>query len=219
MYIPAAFGETDLTKLHDFIEQHSFGLLASQVEGLPFATHLPFLLERTTGPHGTLVCHVARANPQWREASGQTALAIFSGPHAYISPTWYEAEQVVPTWNYAAVHVYGRFQIIDDENSLLEIVRQTVQVYEQSMPQPWSYDGSTTFVKRLLGQIVGFRIEIEKIEGKFKMNQNHPAERRQKVMRFLHQQGGENSLAVAAMMQATLPTEAEQVAAADQPRD
>jgi catechol 2,3-dioxygenase-like lactoylglutathione lyase family enzyme len=92
MYLPAAFAESDLTRLHDFIEQNSFGLLVSQVDGLPFASHLPFLLERPAGPHGTLVGHMARANPQWREASGQTALAIFSGPHAYISPTWYEAE-------------------------------------------------------------------------------------------------------------------------------
>ena len=124
MYIPAAFAETDLTRLHDFIEQNSFGLLVSQVDGLPFASHLPFLLERTAGPHGTLVGHMARANPQWREAGGQTALAIFSGPHAYISPTWYEAEQVVPTWNYTAVHAYGRVQIIEDEDALLEIVQE-----------------------------------------------------------------------------------------------
>src|SRR5581483_7907510 len=96
MYIPVAFAETNLTTLHDFIEQNSFGVLVSQFDGLPFATHLPFLLERTAGRHGTLIGHLARANPQWQQASGQTALAIFSGPHVYISPTWYEAEQVVP---------------------------------------------------------------------------------------------------------------------------
>jgi transcriptional regulator len=207
MYIPAAFAETDLTKLHDFIEQHSFGLLVSQVEGLPFATHLPFLLERTTGPHGTLVCHVARANPHWQEADGQTALAIFSGPHVYVSPTWYEVEQVVPTWNYASVHAYGRVQIIEDESALLGIVQEMVRVYEQPMPRPWSFDASSTFVKRLLGQIVGFRIEIDKIEGKWKLNQNHPVERRRKVVRALRQRGDENALAVAAMMQARLPSE------------
>src|SRR5206468_1591417 len=126
----------DLNKLHAFIEQESFGLLVSQVDGLPFATHLPFLLERTSGPHGTLVCHVARANPQWQTASGQTVLAVFSGPHVYVSPTWYEAEQVVPTWNYAAVHVYGRAQIIEDEAALLEIVQKMVRVYERAMPRP-----------------------------------------------------------------------------------
>ena len=207
MYIPVAFSETDLTKLHDFIEENSFGLLVTQVDGLPFATHLPFLLERKSGQHGTLVGHVARANPHWQEAAGQAALAIFSGPHAYISPTWYEAEQAVPTWNYAAVHVYGKVQIIEDESGLLKIVQDMVRVYEQAMPQPWSFDGSAKFVKRLLAQIVGFRIEIEKIEGKFKLNQNHPVERRRKVERALQRRGDENALAVAAMMQAMLPAE------------
>jgi transcriptional regulator len=201
MYIPAVFAEPDLTKLHDFIEQNSFGLLVSQVDGLPFATHLPFLLERTIGPHGTLVCHIARANPQWREASGQTALAIFSGPHAYISPTWYEAEQVVPTWNYTAVHAYGPVQVIEDEAALLEIVQKSVRIYEQAMPRPWSFDSSSTFVKRLLGQIVGFRIEVERIEGKWKLNQNHPTERRKKVIQALRERGDENAHAVADMMQ------------------
>lgn len=207
MYLPAAFAETDLSALHDFVEQNSFGLLVSQVEGLPFATHLPFLLERMTGPSGTLVGHMARANPQWRETAGQTALVVFAGPHAYVSPTWYEAEQVVPTWNYTAVHAYGRIEIVEDEGALLGIVRTTVRVYEQAMPRPWSFDGSTTFVKRLLGQIVGFRIEIDKIEGKWKLSQNHPVERRRRVVRALRQRGDENALAVAAMMQAGLPSE------------
>ena len=207
MYIPAAFVEPDLTKLHDFIEQNSFGLLVSQVDGLPFASHLPLLLERTTGPHGTLVGHMARANPQWRDAGGQTALAIFSGPHAYISPTWYEAEQVVPTWNCTAVHVYGRVKIIEDEDALREIVQGAVRVYERAMPRPWSFDPSSTFVERLLAQIVGFRIEVEKIEGKWKLNQNHPAERRKKVVRALRERTDENAQAVAAMMQAMLPAE------------
>ncbi len=207
MYIPAAFAEHDLTKLHDFIEQNSFGLLVSQVDDLPFATHLPFLLERATGPNGTLVGHMARANSQWRKASGQTALAIFSGPHAYISPTWYEAEQVVPTWNYTAVHAYGQIQIIEDKGALLQIVQKMVQVYEQTMPRPWSLDGSSTFVERLLAQIVGFRMEVEKIEGKWKLNQNHPAERHRNVVRALQQRGDENAQAIAALMQAMLSVE------------
>jgi transcriptional regulator len=206
MYIPAAFAETDLNRLHDFIERNSFGLLVSQVDGLPFASHLPFLLDRTAGPHGTLVGHTARANSQWREAAGQTALAVFSGPHAYVSPTWYEAEQVVPTWNYTAVHAYGRVEVVEDKGALLDIVRRSVRVYERAMPRPWSFDPASTFVERLLAQIVGFRIEVEKIEGKFKLNQNHPAERRRKVVRALQQRGDENALAVAVMMQAALPS-------------
>jgi transcriptional regulator len=209
MYVPAAFAESDLTKLHDFIEQNSFGLLVSNVDGLPFASHLPFLLERQTGPQGTLVGHLARANPQWAAANGQSVLAIFSGPHAYISPTWYEADHVVPTWNYVAVHSFGRFQIVEDEPSLLQIVQRFVQFYELGMPRPWSFNASTTFMKRMLGQIVGFRIEIDKIEGKWKLNQNHPVERRKKVIAALRQQGDENSQSTAALMQETLLAKAE----------
>jgi transcriptional regulator len=207
MYIPAAFVEPDLARLHTFIEQNSFGTLVSQVEGQPFATHLPFLLDRTTGPHGTLVGHMALANPQWREATGQTTLAIFSGPHAYISPIWYEAENVVPTWNYTAVHAYGQLELVQARAALLEILQQSVQVYEQSMPCPWSFDPSSNFIERLLGQIVGFRIEVKKIEGKFKLNQNHPAERRQKVVRALAERRDENARSVAAMIQDMLPKE------------
>jgi transcriptional regulator len=207
MYLPAAFAEPDLTRLHDFIEQNSFGLLVSQVDGLPFATHLPFLLDRTAGAQGCLVGHMARANPQWEQIRGQTALAVFSGPHAYISPTWYEAEHVVPTWNYVAVHASGPVLIIEDRGALLEIVRQTVLVHERALPRPWSLAGSDTFVERMLGQIVGFRVEIGKIEGKWKLSQNHPVERRKKVVRALRERGDENALAVAGLMQQILPAE------------
>src|SRR5204862_6723933 len=137
------------------------------------------------GGRGRLVGHMARANPQWREAAGQTALAVFSGPHAYVSPSWYEAGQVVPTWNYAAVHAYGCVRVIEDEGALLDIVRRSVEVYERNMPRPWSFAGSETYVERRLAHIVGFRIEVESIEGKWKLNQNHPAERRKKVIRAL----------------------------------
>ena len=206
MYIPPHFAESDPATLHAFIEQHSFGLLSSQVDGLPFGTHLPFLLDRDAGPHGTLVGHMARANPQWRELAGQTALAIFSGPHAYISPAWYEAENVVPTWNYLAVHAYGPVRLIEDRDALLEIVQRSVTVYEAAMPRPWQLDTTGPFVDRLLAQIVGFHIEIEKIEGKWKLNQNHSVDRRAKVVRALREQGGENSNGIADLMRATLPS-------------
>ena len=209
MYIPAAFAETDLTKLHDFIEREQ--LWRPGVAGrwaAPCASHSgPFCSSRTTGPHGTLVGHMARANPQWQQAGGEMALAIFSGPHAYVSPTWYQAEQVVPTWNYSAVHAYGKVQVVEDKAALLDIVRRSVRVYERAMPRPWSFDGSEAFVERLLVQIVGFRIEIKTVEGKFKLNQNHPVERRRKVVRALQQRGDENALAVAAMMKGMLPGE------------
>lgn len=204
MYVPPHFAETDLTKLHAFIEQHSFGLLVAQVDAVPFATHLPFLLDRASGPHGALIGHMARANPHWRELDKQTGLVVFSGPHAYVSPAWYEAANVVPTWNYTAVHVYGRTQVIHDKEALLKIVRDSIVFYEAAMPKPWSLDADEVFVDRLLAQIVGFRIEIERIEGKFKLNQNQPIERREKVIRALGEQGGENNRAVAELIRQQL---------------
>jgi transcriptional regulator len=204
MYIPPAFAEFDLTKLHAFIEQHSFGAVISQHDDLPFATHLPFLLERNTGSQGTLVGHMARANPHWQQLDEKMALSIFTGPHSYISPTWYAAEHLVPTWNYTAVHVYGRVQLIQDQDGLLPIVRATVETYERNMPQPWSLSAVDTFTERLLAQIVGFRIEIDKIEGKWKLNQNHPAERRLKVIAALQERNTENASAVADLMRKTL---------------
>ena len=200
MYVPPAFLESDLPTLHEFIERHSFGLLVSQHDGYPFATHLPFLLDRSSGKSGALVGHVARANPQWGRCLGQQVLAVFSGPHAYVSPTWYEAEHMVPTWNYVAVHAYGRVRLVENHDGLLDIVRRSVEVYERSMPRPWSLGEADTFIERLLEQIVGFRIEIERLEGKWKLNQNHPIERREKVVRALAERGDENSAAIAALM-------------------
>jgi transcriptional regulator len=207
MYVPSHFAESDPATLHAFVERHSFGLLVSQVGGVPFATHLPFLLDRDAGPHGTLIGHMARANPHWKELVGQTALAVFSGPHAYVSPSWYEAENTVPTWNYAAVHAYGPVRLVEDRDALLDIVQKSVTVYEAAMPRPWTLDGSPAFVDRLLGQIVGFHIRIDKIEGKWKLSQNHPADRRARVVRALQLQGGEDAMAVAEMMRGVFPAD------------
>ena len=204
MYIPAAFAETDVAKLHELMDQNSFALLVSQHEGLPFATHLPLLLDRQSGPHGTLIGHVARANPQWQSAAGQQVLAIFSGPHAYISPSWYEAEQVVPTWNYVAVHAYGTLALIDDINALGDIVNQFVQTYERSLPSPWQLTPANVYLQRMLSQIVGFRIPIARLEGKRKLNQNHPAERRHKVIRALRERGDDQSRTMADLIEDTL---------------
>jgi transcriptional regulator len=207
MYVPASFAETDIAKLHAFVEQYSFGVLINQVDGTPQASHLPFLLDRNAGPHGTLIGHMARANPQWKESEGREALALFSGPHVYVSPTWYDAVEVVPTWNYIAVHVYGKLTLIHDPQALLDIVRSTVQLYEAGFPKPWELNASVDFVEKLLRQIVGFRIEISRIEGKWKLNQNQPVERRQRVIRNLKDRTDEDSLAIADAMARMLPSE------------
>jgi transcriptional regulator len=142
---------------------------------------------------------MARANPQWRQADGQTVLAMFTGPHAYISAGWYEAPDVVPTWNYAAVHVYGRFEAIHDTPSLLAIVRSFVEFYESANPEPWQLPDDE-FIERLTQSIVGFRIPIDRIEGKWKLSQNQPAERQEKVIAALERRGDENSRAIAELM-------------------
>jgi transcriptional regulator len=200
MYIPTAFEEKDRGRLHDFIEAHSFGLLVSTHGGEPFATHLPFLLERAAGPHGTLVGHMARANPHWRDLDGQPVLAVFSGPHAYVSPTWYESENVVPTWNYVAVHAYGTCHLVDDAEALAGILAGTVATYERSMPNPWTLDAGTDFFRKHVRAVVGFRIEVNRLEGKWKLNQNHPEERRQKVARALEKSADEAAKEIARLI-------------------
>jgi transcriptional regulator len=200
MYIPASFQEANLPRLHDFIESHAFGLLISSVDALPFATHLPFLLERGAGPFGHLVGHLARANPHGHDLDGSEVLALFSGPHAYISPTWYEAENVVPTWNYVAVHAYGICRQIDDPASLADILRTSVATFEAGFAAPWQLETDSEFFSRLVQGIIGFRIEITRLEGKWKLSQNHPRERRDKVIRALEASPDSNEREIAAMM-------------------
>jgi transcriptional regulator len=206
MYLPAAFRESDPAKLFAFIEQNSFGLLISRAGDEPFATHLPFLLNHSLGPSGSLIGHLARANPQWREAEGQSVLAIFSGPHAYVSPSWYEAENVVPTWNYVAVHVYGTLRVLRDADSLADILREMVKQYEGSLPRPWSFDPASEFAQQMMKAVVGFRIEISRMEGKWKLNQNRPAEQRERVRSILRASTDEKAQAIAELMaQQTAP--------------
>ena len=201
MYIPAAFNETDPAKLFDLIQQYSFGLLISACDGEPFASHLPLLLDRSFASQGCLVGHMARANPQWKSADGQSVMAVFSGPHAYVSPTWYESDNVVPTWNYVAVHVFGTLRMIDDREKLLQIVSDYVDFYEATLPLPWKFDRSGEYAQKLVQAIVGFRVEITRIEGKWKLNQNQPLERQEKVIRALGASQNELDQAVAALMQ------------------
>lgn len=200
MYVPTAFAVTDQARLHDFIAGHSFGLLVSAHAAEPFATHLPFLLEREAGPHGTLLGHLARANPQWRDLDGQRVLAIFSGPHAYVPPTWYEAADVVPTWNYVAVHAYGTARVLESPDDLARILAAAVDTYERAMPRPWPLDTGTAYFQKMVRAVVGFRIEIDRLEGKWKLNQNHPPERREKVRRVLEQSADPDAAAVARLM-------------------
>jgi transcriptional regulator len=204
MYTPKHFAETDLCRLHAAIEQHSFATLISGNAANLQASHLPLLLDRDQGAQGTLVGHMARANGQWREAAERPVLAIFHGPHAYISPAWYDAADVVPTWNYVAVHAQGTLMLLEDPAELAQIVQRTVRQYEAGRPDPWQLDAGADYIQRLLPQIVGFRIPIDRLEGKWKLNQNHPPDRRQKVVQALSKSPREAERLIAALMQETV---------------
>jgi transcriptional regulator len=208
MYNPAAFAEDDVSQLHAFLRQKSFATLVSTGENGLVASHIPLLLDPQGGRLGHLLGHMARANSQWRQITGEV-LAVFQGPHTYISPSWYEEPGLVPTWNYVAVHAYGTLQIVGERKDLLEILRRTVTFYEASRPRPWSLDFEGDRLDSFLRAIVGFRIEISRLEGKWKLSQNHPEERRRKVIRALGEESGEDAREIATMMKQRLPGSAE----------
>jgi len=197
MYIPKAFEVTDRAALHDFIEGNSFATIVTSVEGAPFATRLPFILDRGAGASGTLIGHVARANPHWRSFDGRAqALAMFDGPHAYISPSWYVTSPAVPTWNYATVHAYGTPRVIDDAGRVEAIVDRLVAIHESGLPQPWSaHQVASDFKAKLLKAIVGFEMVIDRLEGKFKLGQNRPIEDQLSVLHALEKSPGGDELA------------------------
>jgi transcriptional regulator len=178
MYIPAAFRETRLEVLHALIREHSFAMLVSHVDGQLFATHLPLVLDEARGPNGTLRGHMARANPHWRSfARGEETLVVFQGPHAYISPSWYRAEQAVPTWNYSAVHAYGTPRLVENTGDVRALLDDTVETFEAGLPEPWSTARvGDEYIGKMAQGIVAFEMAITRLEGKRKLSQNRPAD-------------------------------------------
>ena len=188
MYIPSYFSEPDGERVAHIIEQYGFATLISSTEGNMHITHAPLMLERTHGTHGTLVGHIARANPHasvlLEGRDGSTVTALFHGPHGYLSPTWYEAPGV-PTWNYAAVHVHGTVRIIDDKDAKWTIVKQLAAQYEPATAEAWDPEAKRDQWWKLLDAIVGFEIEISNIEAKFKLSQNRiPKDQENVIARF-----------------------------------
>jgi transcriptional regulator len=206
VYVPAAFAEPNTTKLHEFMRRHSFAVLTTHGDLGLVASHLPLLFDADAGPQGHLLGHMARANPQWKGAKGEV-LVIFSGPHAYVSPAWYEEGGTVPTWNYVAVHAYGTFHLVESQDGLLDILRRSVLTYEAPRAESWAFDESEPHIEGMLKAIVGFRIEITRLEGKWKLSQNHSERRRRKVIRALDTEPGINSKIVADLMRGGLGPE------------
>lgn len=203
MYTPKHFQVTDLSKIIALIKENSFGTLFSQADGEPFATHVPFLIEQNERGEYFLLGHMAKTNPHWQYINGQV-LAVFLGPHAYISPTWYQEENTVPTWNYAAVHVYGEFLPVHDKAELVRIMDATIHQYESSFAAPWTTDLPNNFNQQLMSMVVGFKIKITRFEGKWKLNQNHSIERRQRVIEGLRRTKEPNAGKIADLMEETM---------------
>ena len=187
MYLPSAFRQDDLAELHAQMQASPFALLTSAGAAGVQASHLPLLLAPDEGEFGTLYGHFARANPHWRDLQGGAeALAVFSGPDAYISPGWYPAKaehsKVVPTWNYIAVHARGPVELIEDPERLLQIVSRLSDQHESGRERPWAVsDAPRDYLDSMLRAIVGFALPIHRLEGKWKLGQNRSAADQQGV--------------------------------------
>lgn len=195
MYTPRHFLESDIPTLHDAIRRHGFATMVSLTPDGLLGTHLPMLLDPEAGPYGTLIGHIARANPHARLAdpSVQT-MVIFRGPDGYITPSWYEAKaetgKVVPTWNYVAIHAYGPLEVFDDPARLLDVVTRLTDRHEGERAKPWAVsDAPADFIDGMLKGIVGIALPIVRLEGKAKLSQNRPAADQERVIAGLREDG------------------------------
>ena len=182
MYIPPPNRVEDREAINAFIQSHGFATVISNRGGKTIASHLPVLFD---AQGNVLRSHMARANSQWKQfADCGDVLCIFHGPHAYISPSWYEQQHTVPTWNYAVVHVYGKPSLVD-EAELKQIVLDTTAKFESTRQAPWKIPLSEQEIAAMLKAIVGFRIEVIRVEAKFKLGQNRSREDQEKMLRHL----------------------------------
>jgi transcriptional regulator len=209
MYVPEAFRVIDREIVERFIATYGFAVVVSQSGEGSFATHAPLLLDRD-GDRDVLLGHVARANPHWRSFDGASeALVIFQGPHSYVSPSWYATSPAVPTWNYAVVHAYGRPKVIEDSARVRGILERLVIRHEAAMhSEPWSASVlPPEYVERMTNAIVGFEMQVDRVEAKFKLGQNRSREDIQGVIEGLVDEGGASGRALAEFTRNALGTE------------
>lgn len=203
MYLPSHFAEARVDVLHDLIRAHPFGTLVVLASNGLDANHIPFEIDPEPAPFGTLRGHLARANPVWKDFSSQVdALAIFQGPHTYISPSWYptkkEHGKVVPTWNYAVVHATGPLRVIDEQGWVRRFVEQLTNRHEAPRTDPWKVtDAPADFVDTMTSAIVGVEIPIARLTGKWKVSQNRPEKDRAGVVEGLLQNRSDDSTSMA----------------------
>jgi transcriptional regulator len=195
------FKEDRIDVLHDAIRRTGLATLVTLSQDGLIASHVPMLLDAEPAPYGTLVGHLARPNPQARGAIGE-ALAIFQGPEAYITPSWYATKRatgkVVPTWNYVAIHAYGAVEFFDDRERLLDVVTRLTERQETPRADPWAVtDAPADFTQGMLNGIVGFVLPIARLEGKWKMSQNREAIDQEGVVRGLNTRAAGDDLEMA----------------------
>lgn len=212
MYIPAHFDEERDEVLHKLIVDHPLATIVTFGRDGLAANHIPFLLERAAEGHGSLIGHVARNNPLWHDHDADVdALVIFQGPSAYISPNWYatkgETHEVVPTYNYTAVHAYGRIIVHDDARWVRGVIGKLTKAMEESQPVPWKMvDAPGDFLRSQIEHIVGIEIPIERLSGKWKTSQNRGAADRTGVVSGLRESGSASQVEMAELVQDTLFT-------------
>ena len=200
MYIPEFNRQEDRATILAFMRANPFAILVSNVDGIPFATHLPLLIEEA-GDQIIVQGHMAKANAHWKSMKEtEESLIIFHGPHAYISPSLYENRESVPTWNYAAVHVYGEPTLFTDEESLRATLHRMIDTFESSYMAQWS-ELSEQYQSRMMKHIVGFNIKVKRLEGKFKLSQNRTKGEQAQVIQSLNQSKDSNISGVAHLMQ------------------
>jgi transcriptional regulator len=195
MYTPDHFAMDDFDTIRDFIIAHNFAaLIGRDADDQMIASHLPFMFDATRGDKGTLIAHMARANPHWQGfAADADALVIFQGPHAYISPSWYVNDPAVPTWNYLAVHAYGRPLIIDDETEKRAMFERLVATHEAGFETPWQLEGPEDFLAKMSRGTVAFEIEVSRFDAKAKLGQNRKAGDPQGVIQNLRRQNDQTA--------------------------
>lgn len=198
MYTPSHYRNENLDEVREFLKHNSFGILINQTNGRPWATHIPLELDTNAGGEDVLVGHISKANPQWRSfVDNEEVLTIFNGPHSYVSSSWYKEEEV-PTWNYIAVHVYGKVQILNDE-AVLDSLHKLVDKYEKASTNPISIHNLSHKTMKQIKGIVGFQIIISDIQATYKLSQTRP-EDHPKIIEELQKTNNPGSLEIANMI-------------------
>jgi len=203
LYLPDAFAPDERAAAARLMHDHPFATLVTPASPEPWLSHVPLLFQPSCEPHGTLIGHVARGNPHWRHLAGTESIAVFLGPHAYVSPSWYgDAAAMVPTWNYATVHAHGAVDVVDDPVESRRILEALVHRFEAHRDTPWQLAMPEARVESLVDAIVAFRMRIRRLDAKFKLSQNRTREDRARVIAALEAEAHPDAGATARWMRA-----------------